>query len=200
MITLRRPTEAALAALVEANRSKPLSYCEGLLKRVSTERGWFVDRHRETVGHGVAEFAAACEALRQWQQFNRPWAIAAQPSAPLRVGETVGYSARALGLWWSYTCRIIETIERTDDKTWEFGFDYGTIRGHAECGEERMLVTLDRASGQVWFELFAMSRPGRWFMWCGLPFGRRMQARFRHGAAATFREFIATQARIVMPL
>lgn len=83
MITLRRPTEAALAALVEADRSKPLSYREGLLHRVATERGWFVDRHRKTVGHGVAEFDAACEALRQWEQFRRRWAIAAQPPAPI---------------------------------------------------------------------------------------------------------------------
>lgn len=199
MITLRRPTEVALATLVEANRAKALSYREGLLNRASTERGWFVDRHRETVGHGVADFEGACEALRQWEQFHRPWTIAAQPPAPIRIGETVGYSARALGVWWSYTCRIIDTSDSSSGTLSLFGFDYGTISGHAECGEERMLVTLDRASGQVWFELFAMSRPGRWFMWFGLPFGRRMQARFRLGAAATFREFIA-QARTAKPL
>ena len=199
MLTLRRPTESVLAALVESDRSQPLSYREGLLNRSDEERYWFVDRHRETVGHGVADFEGACAALRQWAQFRRPWAIAAQPPAPIRIAETVGYSARALGLWWSYTCRIVDTFDSVGDATSVFGFDYGTIRGHAERGEERMLVTLDRASGQVWFELFAMSRPGRWFMWCGLPFGRRMQARFRSGAAATFREFIG-QARTANPL
>jgi uncharacterized protein (UPF0548 family) len=193
VLTLRRPSKDALAALVESDRRKPLSYGEGLLNRVSEERGWFIDRHRETVGHGVTDFEGACEALRQWAQFHRSWAIAAQPPAPIRIGETVGYSARALGLWWSYTCRIVDTFDRTGNATSVFGFDYGTIRGHAERGEERMLVTLDRASGQVWFELFAMSRPGRWFMWFGLPFGRKMQARFRNGAAATFRKFIANQ-------
>lgn len=199
MLTLHRPTESALAALVAADRSQPLSYREGLLNRVGQERGWFVDRHRESVGNGATEFEAACEALRQWSQFRRPWAIAAQPPAPIRVGETVGYSARALGLWWSYTCRIVDTFDSTSDAASSFGFDYGTTRGHAERGEERMLVTLNRGSGEVAFELFAMSRPGRWFMWFGLPFGRRMQNRFRDGAAATLREFIA-QARTAKPL
>lgn len=193
MLTLRRPSKAALTALVVADRAKPFSYREGLLHRVATERRWFVDRHRETVGQGTADFEAACDALRQWQQFRHPWAIAASPPAPIRIGETVGYSARALGLWWSYTCRIIDVIDTHDDATSQFGFDYGTLHGHAESGEERMLVTIDHATGQVWFELFAMSRPGRWFMWFGLPFGRRMQARFRRGAAATFRSFIANQ-------
>ncbi len=191
MLTLRRPTEGALAALVESNRSKPLLYRQGLLNRSPQERRWFVDRHRETVGSGLADFEGACEALRQWAQFHRPWTIAAQPLAPLRIGETVGYSARALGIWWSYSCRIVDTFDSHDDTRSQFGFDYGTVRGHPECGEERFLVAIDHASGQVWFELFAMSRPGRWFMWFGLPLGRRMQASFRRGAAATLREFIA---------
>ena len=199
MLTLRRPTQSALAAMIEFNRSKPLSYREGLLNRVSEERWWFVDRHRETVGHGVADFEDACEALRQWAQFCRPWALPAQPPAPIRIGETVGYSARGLGIWWSYCCRIVDTFDTRDADTWRFGFDYGTIRGHPERGEERFVVTHNPASGQVWLELFAMSRPGRWFMWFGLPFGRRMQARFRRGAAVTFRDFIV-QARTAKPL
>ena len=194
MLTLRRPTSAALAALVESNRRLPLSYREGLLHRESTEHHWFVDRHREIVGNGHTDFASACEALRQWEQFRRSWAVAAQPPAPIKTGETVGYSARALGVWWSYCCRIIDTFESHEDSMSRFGFDYGTTRGHAERGEERFVIDFDHTTGCVTIELFAMSRPGRWFMWFGLPLGRRLQAKFRREIGGTIRAFIAKQA------
>ncbi len=196
MLTLQRPSPADLAAMVERHRSRPLSCPPGLLQREGVARHWFVDRHREVVGHGAADFAAACDALRAWAKFRQSWTVPALPLAPIRVGETVGYGARALGVWWSYCCRILavidDTVEHAEGSERHFGFDYGTLRGHAERGEERFLVTL-AADGTVTFELFAMSRPGRWFTWCGLPLARRAQARFRPGAAAAVRQFVAAQ-------
>lgn len=201
MLTLHRPSPTELTAMVDGHRATPFSYRPGLLGRVADERGWFVDRHREVVGHGDADFEAACDALRSWAKFRQPWTMPALPLAQIRVGETVGYSARVLGVWWSYCCRIVATIDDTvdEDGIWatddghvrRFGLDYGTVRGHAERGEERFLVTLD-ADGTVAFELFAMSRPGRWFTWCGLPLARMAQRTFRPGAAAAVRAFVAS--------
>ena len=197
MLTLHRPSDAALAAMVDQARSTPLSYRAGLLHRVANERNWFVDRHREVVGHGTDDFDAACESLRQWAKFRQPWTRPALPLAAIRVGETVGYSARVLGAWWSYCCRIVDVIDLPGpDGDRQFGLDYGTIRGHAERGEERFLVTLDRETGDVSFELFAMSRPGRWFTWCGLPIARLAQAKFRPGAAAAVRAFVAARRTV----
>ncbi|MGB8861687.1 MAG: DUF1990 domain-containing protein [Ilumatobacteraceae bacterium] len=197
MLTLHRPSPTALAEMVERHRETPLSYRPGLLARVGSERRWFVDRHREVVGHGPADFEAACDALRTWAKFRQPWTMPALPLASIRTGETVGYSARVLGVWWSYCCRIVTTIdETTSDGQQRFGLDYGTVRGHAERGEERFLVTLD-ADGAVTFELFAMSRPGRWFTWCGLPLARMAQAKFRPGAATAVRD-VVTRATVAV--
>jgi uncharacterized protein (UPF0548 family) len=190
MITLSRPAADRLASMVDRERSTPFNYEPGLLGRVDSLRHWFVDRHDEAVGHGEADFAAACESLRGWAKFRQSWTIPALPLAPLEVGATVGYAARASGVWWSCCCRIVATIDETDaDGTRRFGFDYGTLRGHPERGEERFLVTMTPA-GDVRFSLFAISRPGRWFTWIGLPLARRAQARFRPGATAAVREAV----------
>lgn len=194
MLTFTRPTDRMLAELVEHAHGTELSYCSGLLHRCGAERGWFVDRHRAQVGHGLEHYAAACEAIRKWVKFQQPWTMPALPAAPIEIGATVGYSARVLGVWWSYCCRIVDVIDEvTPDGSRSFGLDYGTVRGHAERGEERFLVTYDAASGDVHFSLFAMSRPGRWYTWLGLPIARRAQARFRPGSAAAMRRFIEGQ-------
>jgi uncharacterized protein (UPF0548 family) len=180
-----------LAATVERHRQAPLNVDAGLLARADQSRRWFVDRADVSVGHGAADFDAACGSLRAWAQFPRGWTMMAAPLAPLEPGATVGYSARALGIWWSYCCRISAVIDQADpDGTRRFGFEYSTLRGHAERGEERFLVTMT-PDGDVRFSLFAVSRPGRWFTWIGLPFTRRAQARFRADAPAAVRAAVA---------
>jgi uncharacterized protein (UPF0548 family) len=191
MLTISQPSADRLAALVERARSKDMSYQPGLLQRVDAERSWFVDRYSEVVGHGAADFGAACDALRAWAKFRQPWTVPALPLAPIERGATVGYAAKVLGVWWSYCCRIVAVIdERGADGSASFGLDYGTVRGHAERGEERFLVTLDGDGGEVRFSLFAMSRPGTWYTWLGLPIARRAQAKFRPGAAAAVRRWV----------
>jgi uncharacterized protein (UPF0548 family) len=190
MLTVTRPDADRLASMVEDERSTPFNYEPGLLGRVGSLRRWFVDRHDEAIGHGGADFDAACEALRSWAMFRQPWTQPALPLASLEPGETVGYTARASGLWWSCCCRIVATIDEADaDGTRRFGFDYGTLRRHPERGEERFLVTMT-PTGEVRFSLVAISRPGRWFTWIGLPLARRAQARFRPGATAAMREWV----------
>ncbi len=191
MLTLRAPADEALGALVERMGAAPFNYEPGLLQRAATLRRWFVDRHREVIGQGEADFAAACDAMRNWDMFRMPWTRPAIPLAALAAGETVGYTARQVGLWWSYCCRIIAVIDEQDtDGTRRFGFDYGTLGGHAERGEERFLVTLDGPTGEVTYSLFAISRPGRWFIWFGLPLARRAQSQFRPGSSAAVRAFV----------
>ena len=191
MLTLRRPDEAALAALVTRSHTAPLSYPAGLLERVNSERRWFVDRHQEVIGHGPGDFDRAKHALRQWTQFAQAWTEPARPLADIAVGVTAGYTAKAVGLWWSYCCHILEVIDNSDEREERFGFVYGTVSGHAERGEERFLVTHDLATGDVTYQLFAMSRPGRWFTWCGVPIGRLTQAKFRRDSSAAMQAFVA---------
>jgi uncharacterized protein (UPF0548 family) len=102
----------------------------------------------------------------------------------------VAYAAQVLGTWWGYGCRILRVI----DEPTRFGFVYGTIRGHAERGEELFLVE-HHPDDTVTYSLFAMSRPGRWFSWPGMPIARHAQGRFRPTSANALRRAVATAAK-----
>jgi uncharacterized protein (UPF0548 family) len=203
MFSLTQPTVEQLAGLARTLEAAPLSYAPGLLARADTvsstplsmqglRDGWFVDRFADVVGHGTDDFAAAVDALRGWEMFDPAWTVVVEPRPPIEPGVTVTYAARVLGVWWAYGCRILEVIDEPD----RFGFVYGTIDGHAERGEELFQVRLVD-NGDVEFSLFALSRPGRWFTWPGVPFARRAQGAFRPAAAAGIRRGVGERRRHV---
>lgn len=196
MPSTREPTPDQLDRFTATLGSAPLTYEAGLLDRVDQldqlprafPRGWFIDRHRAVIGHGPADFIAACEGFRQWRQFGDDWLAVGATKSPLNVASEVGYAARVLGVWWSYGCRLLQVI----DEPRQFGFVYGTVGGHAERGEERFLIELDDHDDVV-YSLFAISRPGRWFSWPGIPIARLAQAKFRRRSTVTMTEFITEQ-------
>lgn len=197
MMWLTRPTPDDIAQFAQRLDALPLSYEPGLLDRIHRVRelprhldGWFVDRFEAVIGRGADDFAAARDALRQWQQFDRHWLVLADDPAPLREGAVVAYAANVLGTWWGYGCRVLRVI----DEPARFGFVYGTIQGHAERGEEQFLVTHE-PDGTVSYSLVAMSRPGRWFSWPGMPIARRAQGRFRPTSAEAMRRAVAALAQ-----
>jgi uncharacterized protein (UPF0548 family) len=59
-----------------------------------------------------------------------------------------------------------------------FGFAYGTLADHGEIGEERFTVEYDEVTGEVWYDLFAFSRPGPLLAKIGYPLGRYLQKSF----------------------
>ena len=193
MLALRRPTPDDLDLFTTNLSTVALTYDAGLLGRLdelaslpfSLRLGWFVDRHRAIIGHGPADFAAACDGFRQWRQFGDDWLAIGASHTPIQIDAEVGYAARVLGVWWTAGCRILDVI----DEPRQFGFVYGTVGGHAERGEERFLVELDR-NDDVVYSLLAASRPGRWFSWPGMPIARRAQARFRRRSTTTMATFV----------
>ncbi len=198
MLSLHTPDQNHLRTMVDAWRGRAYSYPVGLLHRDPPSRLWFTDRHSAVVGHGRDQFEFARQGLVAWAQFQQEWARPALPPATIEVGSTVGYTAQVLGVWWSYCCRIIATIDEvTGEGVTRFGFEYGTLVGHAERGEERFLIEHDPVTDDVTFSLFAVSQPGRWFTWPGLPIARRAQARFRPGAMATIRAYVADRAHTI---
>ena len=99
----------------------------------------------------------------------------------------MGSVARCLGLWWLNACRIAYVVDEEGPVT-RFGFANGTLPGHSAAGEERFLVEWDRASGAVWYDILAFSRPHQWLARLGSPYVRRVQERFgRESAAAMVR-------------
>jgi hypothetical protein len=64
------------------------------------------------------------------------------------------------------------------------GFSYSTLPDHAESGEERFLVEWGRATGSVWYDILAFSRPRHLLARLGYPWVRRVQRRFARDSAA----------------
>ncbi len=180
MLTLRAPSADRLDALAARDGASPYTYEVGLTDGPRPRR-WFVEDVDTIVGVGLAAYDAGCAALRAWDHTQLGWFVVHRPEAtPLADGQVVTYSTRALGVWWSYSCRIVAAIDETDpDGRRRFGYVYGTIGRHAERGEERVVVTFDPTTAEVHGSILAISRPGRWFTWVGLPFARHTQVRFK---------------------
>ncbi|MGH7957682.1 MAG: DUF1990 family protein [Opitutaceae bacterium] len=196
--TFRAPQEAAIqkfaGGLRDAEVAPPFSYLEVGASRHNSERprGYALDHNRVQIGTGVADFEAACAAIRGWRMFPAPWTRIAPADSPIEVGEIVVMQARALGLWWMNAARIVYTIdEHGPGSVRRFGFAYGTLMAHVEEGEERFSVELHE-DGSVWYDLRAFSRPRYWPVQIGKRIARRLQARFVRESQASMRTAVAS--------
>jgi uncharacterized protein (UPF0548 family) len=154
---------------------RPFSYAEVGRSREGSPPGYVVDHRRVRLGAGGATFQAACAALRRWAMFRLGWVRLCWPETPIVPGAVVAILARAMGLWWLNACRVVYVMD--EEQPARFGFAYGTLPGHVECGEERFTVEW-HDDGSVWYDLFAFSRPGCWLTRLGYPLARRVQKRF----------------------
>lgn len=145
-----------------------------------------VDHNRVLLGSGDACFACACDALREWRMFPSPWTRIHPAKAPISEGQAVVIQIHAFGLWSLNAARIVYTIDRAD----EFGFAYGTLPGHAESGEERFMIRRN-AAGEVFYDLFAFSRPRHFFTIAGFPVARYLQKRFARESLESMRQAVA---------
>jgi uncharacterized protein (UPF0548 family) len=130
-----------------------------------------VDHTRIKLGEGEQVFTRAKAALGRWDRFRLGWVEAWSPKTTNDTGDVVAVLARTFGLWWLDACRIVYVLDEPGP-IGHFGYAYGTLTDHAEAGEERFLVEWDRASGEVWYDILAFSRPHLWLTWLGYPYVR----------------------------
>lgn len=176
MISFRKPSPDVIRRFLERQVSAEFTYREVGCTRGATPAGWYGDRYRAHLGSGAAAFATARQALSAWAMFDLGWVEAHPDKTGIAPGTNVAVLIRACGVWWLNGARIVYVHDPSADDR-QFGFAYGTLPDHAECGEERFWIIRDR-DDQVWFELTAMSRPTRWFVRAGLPLVRKLQRRF----------------------
>ena len=189
MWRLSRPTDEDVRRHRERQRGLPFSYDDvGGTRTGRAPAGFDRDHNRERLGAGAAAFAAACDAIRGWNQFPAPLAWAEPPGVAIAAGEVVALVAHAVGLWWLNAARIVYVI----DEPRRFGFAYGTLPGHVERGEERFSVEwLD--DDTVWYDLLAFSRPRYWGARLAKPVARMLQRRFVRLSKAAMREAVAAR-------
>ncbi len=185
MWSIRRPTHATLTRFLAEHADDEFSYADVGSVEDAHPVGFNRDVHREIVGQGDSAFDAAKALFRRWRQFPAPWTEIFPRAAPLRTGETLAMVARACGLWWVNACRIVNVI----DEQRRFGFAYGTLAEHVECGEEQFLIEISD-DGAVWYEIRSFSRPRHWTVRLGYPLARRMQRRFVRESFASLRRFL----------
>lgn len=144
----------------------------------SPPTGYMVDHNRSQIGCGAGAFATACDAIRRWQMFEIGWINLLWPNAPLVTGTVVGVVAQLPGVFVFNVCRIVYVIDEISDEMTRFGFAYGTLPNHVECGEERFLLEWRHSDDTVWYDILAFSQPNHWLVRLGYPVTRFYQKRF----------------------
>lgn len=185
----KKLSEQQIRAFLARQSEHPYSYREVGFSRSQTPVGYDLDHNRIQLGKGRAVFDTASLAVKYWQMFPRPWTEIHPAHTPIEVGSVVAVLARVFGLWWMNACRIVYVIDEIEP-TRRFGFAYGTLPGHVECGEERFTIEWDH-DDVVWYDVRAFSRPRYWLVRLGYPLARRLQRRFVSESQTVMRRIAA---------
>jgi uncharacterized protein (UPF0548 family) len=191
VFTLFKPTCAEIEGLVEAAGQLPQTgphflSTQGRLSARHLPSAYAHDDSRTCIGHGRKCFAAARRAFEQWAMFGLGWVRIANPQALIVAGQIVAVEAHTLGLWSPNLSRIVDV---TDTES-RFGFLYATTEVHIEQGEERFLIEFDQETGQVYYELEAISFPRSSLARLGFPVTRAFQHKFARDSHFRMRETI----------
>jgi uncharacterized protein (UPF0548 family) len=188
MFFSHRPSPQDVERFISESRDVPLSYAPIGLAREGYE-GFNLDEQVTIVGSGEAAFARATAALIEWRHFDLGWVELFPRRGPIAPGTVVAVLVRHLGFWSLNGCRVVYQIGVRGDS--DFGFAYGTLRNHAESGEEIFQVSFRPDTGDVSYTVRAVSRPRAMLAKVGYPVARALQARFRRDSAGAVRRAIA---------
>jgi uncharacterized protein (UPF0548 family) len=178
MFYLTRPTTAELERVLAACAGAPLTYDAVGATRATPPSGYYVDRYAVDLGRDAAAFAAACDAVRRFVMYPRPWTSVHRAFDEPHQGAEFVAAIRHMGFWSANPCRIVYTMNETDETAQRYGFALGTLEGHVETGEERFEVCRDTRTDVVSYRVVAFSRPRVLLARLGTPIARMLQRRF----------------------
>jgi uncharacterized protein (UPF0548 family) len=185
---LTRPGPKAIERLLERSRGLGFNYREvgaTALGRPLPE-DYVIDRYGARLGSGGRTFASAKRAIEHFVMYPAPWTQVIAPDG-VASGAVFGTLVRHLGFWSLNPCRIIDVVDERSQQGARFGFAFGTLRGHAERGEERFEVVWRAQSDSVRYEVVAFSRPSELLARLGAPIARRYQLRFQRESCEQLR-------------
>lgn len=174
MFKIREPSEQDVAKVISSQRNLEFTYPEVGATNTTSPAGYTVDHNRVHLGYGEGAYRIAVAALKYWQQFDLGWVTIVPRGVPIEVGAIVAVKARAFGMWSLSASRVVYVI----DESRRFGFAYGTLPYHVECGEERFLIEWLPEDDSVWYDILAFSRPRHPLIRLSFPLARRLQKRF----------------------
>jgi len=180
MFYIRQPSAQQIRSLLDSQADLSVAYNPELARQAWAglePEGLVLRQYRVLLGQGEQTYAAARKAIDAWQMFPRRMTMPWPDRVPIAVGHDVAVVCRTWGLWSILPSRIVAVHQETGAVE-RYGFTYGTLPAHVECGEERFTVAWDRATDEVWYELAAFSRNQWWLAKVGRPLVRYQQTRF----------------------
>lgn len=177
MFLLTKPSQAFIRSFIDRCSDSDYSYDEVGFSITGSPPQYKTDHNRILIGNGLEDFEKAKTAIRGWKMFDMPWVQLCWPDTPIEIGQNVAVLVSHFGFYSLNACRIVYLIEEAGSFQ-RFGFAYGTLTNHGESGEERFSVEIDEHTGEVWYDLYAFSRPNHPIAKLGYPFTRMLQKQF----------------------
>jgi len=191
MFRITEPTDSDVAKFISSQRNLDFTYAEVGATINKPPAGYTVDNNRVLLGNGERIYSAAVAVLKEWKQFDLGWLAVVPRGVQTEVGEMVVVKARALGTWSLNATRVIFVI----DEPKRFGYAYGTLPGHIECGEERFLIEWLN-DDSVWYDILAFSRPRHPLVRASYPFARMLQKKFARESMRRVKELTQASASV----
>ena len=189
MFLLTEPSDFAIATFIANQQDRPFTYSAIGATNGTPPHGFIVDHNRIQLGRGIQVYKQAISALKQWRQFALGWVSIVPRSMPVEVGATVAVKARAFGTWSLNATRIVYLINDPEPVE-RFGFAYGTLPDHVECGEERFMVEFHKQDESVWYDILAFSKPQHPLVKMTYPLARMLQKRFARDSMEQMRSLV----------
>ncbi len=139
----------------------PLTYPDVGATATTPPTGYAVVRRSLRIGSGRPRFEEAAGKVMRYGMLRGAGLRVDATTEVARVGTDV------LGRLGPFVapCRVVYVVDEPDRR----GFAYGSLPGHAVCGEEMFGVRYDPADGAVYAEVAAFSRPATWWSRLGRP-------------------------------
>jgi len=186
MFSIRRPAPKQIEQFIEQSKNLTLSYDPvGISKE--NPSGFVADEASAVIGSGGDAFERAKMALTKWKQFDLGWVELFPRDASIESGTNVAVLVHHVGLWSLNGCRVVYAID--DSERARFGFAYGTLTNHAECGEEIFEVSLNERE-EVIYRIRAVSKPRAAPARIAYPLTRLLQNRFRRDSIRALKHAI----------
>ncbi len=171
MLHLGRRTTDELESLHRSAAAADLTYSHvGSSLRTDPRPGGQLRRSTGHLGSGEPAFRTGCDRLHRWAPHAAFGARIHPPEAPVDVGTTV----LVILSWGPIEVVAPNRIVAVVDSPGMFGFAYGTLPGHPECGEESFVVRMDDA-GAVSASVTIDAVPGTLLTRLAGPLGRAVQ-------------------------
>ena len=182
MIVLGKPSNQIIKEFLSSQIDQPFSYKEiGMTRETKLIYPDYVTDHsRIHLGEGSAVFDRAVKGLRDWQHFKLSWLSICSGEIAIEPRSIVGLLIPLGPFSLLYACRIVYVINNEDNGIQKYGFAYGTLPQHAECGEERFTLEWNKLDNTVWYDILSFSHPNNFLIKIANPIARLVQKKFAH--------------------